>query len=104
MNAFNPSNDRAVLPTTIPEYLEHLRRSLAGADPALVQDALYDAEEHLRAEIAQHPGQDEGTVLARIVQSYGAPDEVADAYRTSEATVQRALRTRRVISRSASSA
>ncbi len=38
----------AALPTTIPAYLEQLRRSLAGADPALIQDALYDAEEYLR--------------------------------------------------------
>ena len=27
----------------------------AGADPALIQDALYDAEEHLRAEAAANP-------------------------------------------------
>ena len=30
-------------PKTIPEYLEQLRAALADADPALVQDALYDA-------------------------------------------------------------
>ena len=83
----------AAHPRTVEQYLDALRAALKGADPALVQDALYDAEEHLRAEIAQHPGQDEGSVLARIVESYGAPDEVADAYRTNEATVQRALRT-----------
>ena len=33
-----------VAPTSIPDYLDRLRRALAGADPALVQDALYDAE------------------------------------------------------------
>lgn len=38
-------------PRTIAEYLEQLRAALAGADPALIQDALYDAEEHLRAEL-----------------------------------------------------
>jgi hypothetical protein len=58
-----------------------------------VQDALYDAEEHLRAELAAHAGDAEGDVLARIVQSYGAPDEVAEAYRVNEATIQKALRT-----------
>lgn len=36
-------------PRTIDEYLQQLRASLFGADPALIQDALYDAEEHLRA-------------------------------------------------------
>jgi hypothetical protein len=31
------------LPRTIAEYLEELRTALRGADPALIQDALYDA-------------------------------------------------------------
>ncbi|MGY1409061.1 MULTISPECIES: sensor domain-containing protein [unclassified Luteimonas] len=80
------------LPTTIPEYLEHLRRSLAGADPALVQDALYDAEEYLRSELAENPGRSEAEVIAAVASSYGAPDEVADIYRDTEVTVQTALR------------
>ena len=37
------------LPTTIPAYLERLRRALDGCGPALAQDALYDAEERPRA-------------------------------------------------------
>lgn len=82
-------------PRTVEEYLESLRNALAGADRALVQDALYDAEEHLRAEIGQHPGEPEAAVLERIVGSYGAPDEVADAYRANEVRVQAALRTPR---------
>ncbi|WP_192906728.1 sensor domain-containing protein [Luteimonas marina] len=80
------------LPTTIPEYLEHLRRSLAGADPALVQDALYDAEEYLRSELAENPGRSEAEVIAAVASSYGAPDEVADIYRDTEVKVQTALR------------
>lgn len=83
----------AATPRTVEQYLDALRAALKGADPALVQDALYDAEEHLRAELAQHPSDAEGDVLARIVTSYGAPDEVADAYRANEATIQAALRT-----------
>lgn len=80
------------LPTTIPEYLAHLRRALAGADPALAQDALYDAEEYLRSELAENPGRSEAEVIAAVASSYGAPDEVADIYRDTEATVQTALR------------
>lgn len=80
------------LPTTIPEYLEQLRRSLAGADPALVQDALYDAEEYLRSELAENPGRSEAEVIAAVASSYGAPDEVADIYRDTEVKVQTALR------------
>jgi uncharacterized membrane protein len=84
--------NRNTLPTTIPEYLEQLRRSLAGADPALVQDALYDAEEYLRSELAEQAGRSEAEVIAAVASSYGAPDEVADIYRDTEAKVQIALR------------
>ncbi len=80
------------LPTNIPDYLEHLRRSLAGADPALVQDALYDAEEYLRSEMAENPEKSEAEVIAQVASSYGAPDEVADIYRDTEVKVQTALR------------
>jgi uncharacterized membrane protein len=80
------------LPTNIPDYLEHLRRSLAGADPALVQDALYDAEEYLRSEMAENPDKSEADVIAQVASSYGAPDEVADIYRDTEVKVQTALR------------
>jgi len=82
----------AVLPTTIPDYLEQLRRALAGADPALVQDALYDAEEYLRSELGEHPGKSEAEVIASVAGSYGAPDEVAGIYRDTEVKVQTALR------------
>lgn len=80
------------LPTNIPDYLEHLRRSLAGADPALVQDAMYDAEEYLRSEMAENPEKSEAEVIAQVASSYGAPDEVADIYRDTEVKVQTALR------------
>ena len=79
-------------PHTIAEYLNQLRAALRGADPALIQDALYDAEEHLRAELADQPGRDEATMLQQVVGSYGAPDEVADIYRDQEIKIQRAIR------------
>ena len=79
-------------PRTIVEYLEQLRAALRGADPALIQDALYDAEEHLRAELAEQPGRNEAQMLEQVVGSYGAPDEVAEIYRDQEIRIQRALR------------
>ena len=79
-------------PTTIPEYLEQLRASLRGADPAMIQDALYDAEEYLRSEMAEQAGKSEAEVIASVAGSYGAPDEVAEIYRDTEVTVNRALR------------
>ena len=81
------------LPKTIAEYLDQLKAELAGSDPALLQDALYDAEEYLRSELAAHPREGEEALLARIASSYGRPAEVADIYRNTEATVTRALRT-----------
>jgi len=81
------------LPSTIPEYLEQLRAALKGADPALVQDALYDAEEYLRAELAEQRGRSEAEVIASVAGSYGAPEEVAEIYRDTEVKVSRALRT-----------
>ena len=84
------------IPKTIREYLDQLRIELRGADPAMIQDALYDAEEHLRAELAEHPELDEAAVLAKVATSYGAPDEVAEIYRVKEGEVEQALRPRRV--------
>jgi len=81
------------LPTTIPAYLAQLRAALHDADPAMVQDALYDAEEYLRAELAAQPGRSEAEVIADVAGSYGAPEEVAGIYRETEITVNRALRT-----------
>ncbi len=78
-------------PKTIEEYLQQLHRALAGADPALIQDALYDAEEHLRSELAENPHETELAMLERVAGSYGAPEEVADIYRDTEVRVQRAL-------------
>ena len=82
----NPSS-----PRSIDDYLHALRAALAGADPALIQDALYDAEEHLRAEAAANPGKSEAELLEHIARTYGAPHEVAAAYRDTEARVKAAL-------------
>ena len=68
-------------PRSVDEYLRQLRAVLDGQDPALIQDALYDAEEYLRAEIAAHSDKSEADVLELIASTYGAPDEVASAVR-----------------------
>src|SRR5215472_14779102 len=81
------------VPRSVQEYLDQLRAELSGADPALIQDALYDAEEYLRGELHEHPEKTEEQVLAAIATTYGAPEEVAEAYRATETKVQVALRT-----------
>jgi hypothetical protein len=85
--------NRFSAPRSIDEYLRQLRAALEGEDPALIQDALYDAEEYLRAEVAAHPGKSEADVLELIASTYGAPEEVATAYRDTEVKVKAALRT-----------
>ena len=80
-------------PRSIDEYLKQLRTALSGEDAALIQDALYDAEEYLRAEVAAHPERSEADVLELIASTYGAPEEVAAAYRDTEAKVKAALKT-----------
>lgn len=76
--------------STIEGYLAELRAALAGADPALIQDALYDAEEYLRSATTE-TGQPASLEVA--VEDYGTPEEVAAAYRDAEITVAAALRT-----------
>lgn len=78
---------------SIDEYLKQLRSALADEDPALIQDALYDAEEYLRAEVASHPNRSEADVLELIASTYGVPEEVAAAYRDTEVKVRAALKT-----------
>jgi putative sensor protein len=85
--------NRFSAPRSIDDYLKQLRAALEGEDPALIQDALYDAEEYLRAEVAAHPGKSEADVLELIASTYGAPEEVAAAYRDTEVKVKAALRT-----------
>src|SRR3982074_3363552 len=91
-------------PRSIDEYLAQLRQALEGQDPALIQDARYDAEEYLRAEVAAHPDKSESDVLELIASTYGAPDEVASAYRDTEAKVKAAMTAPRKIANSGAGA
>jgi uncharacterized membrane protein len=87
-------------PRSIDQYLRQLREELAGADAALIQDALYDAEEYLRAEVAAHPDKSESDVLELIASTYGAPDELAASYRDTEVKVKAAMATPRKVPKS----
>lgn len=75
-------------PETIEGYLAALREELAGADPALVQDALASAEEFLRSEQAEQAAEGRepsaAELVLRTLDRYGTPEEVAQAYRDSE--------------------
>jgi uncharacterized membrane protein len=76
-------------PETVKAYLDALTGALkARKCPAgLISDALADAEEHLNNEIATHPEQSEAAVLASVIETYGTPDEIAEEYKSMEATL-----------------
>jgi hypothetical protein len=79
----------------IEAYLNQLREELAGSDRATIQDALSDAEEHLRTALESaleaQPGVSEAEALAAVVEEYGSPEEVAAAYRDIEDRLPPAL-------------
>ncbi len=80
---------------TVEVYLAKLKKELAGCDPAITQDALADAEEHLRNALEQVPGPEkeasEAEALIPIIGKYGSPKEIAAAYREIEVLIQPAL-------------
>jgi uncharacterized membrane protein len=76
-------------PETVRDYLNALTAALRAekCPPGLIVDALNDCEEHLRNEIAQNPGVPEAEVLASVVETYGTPAEIAEEYKSMEATL-----------------
>lgn len=85
----------AMIHANLGAYLDALKAALRGSDKALIQDALWDAEDHLRSELARRRGQDPkfdtGTALKEILDAYGTPGEVAAAYRDRDVLVAAAL-------------
>lgn len=81
---------------TIEEYLKALKTELKDADPALLQDALSDAREHLttalEAAVAANPAVDVEEALQPIVEEYGSPEETASAYREVERRMSPSLK------------
>ena len=74
-------------PETVAAYLAALRGALKGASPGLISDALADAEDHLQNELATNSGRTEREVLASVIETYGTPEEIAEEYRSMEATL-----------------
>jgi len=72
----------------VDDYLNRLKKELKGSDPALLQDALSDAEEHLRFALStaktESPNIEEAEALVPIIEKYGSPNEVAAAYKKIE--------------------
>jgi hypothetical protein len=66
----------------IRRYLADLETALRGADPALVHDALIDAQSHLAEAIIN------GVAVEDAIRDFGEPAEIAKAYIDAEAAVQ----------------
>ena len=73
---------------SVEEYLDLLKTELKDTDAATSQDALADAEEHLRAALTnlreKQPELTEEEALDQVVEQYGSPDEIASAYKEVE--------------------
>lgn len=69
---------------TVEDYLADLKQELADSDQATIQDALSDAEEHLRMAVASlregQPDLTEESALQTAIDQYGSPAETAAAY------------------------
>ena len=73
----------------IQDYLNKLSDALSDQDKALLQDALFDAEQHFREALLDEAQPE--TAIDKILEDYGAPGEVAEQYRDMDSSVQFAL-------------
>ncbi len=64
---------------TVEEYLDALKKEMQDLDSATAQDALIDAEEHLRTAL-ESADENDADALAGIIEQYGKPEETAAAY------------------------
>jgi len=79
---------------SIEQYLSFLKKNLAGYDRATIQDALSDAEEHLRTALNSATADSnisEADALPKIIEKYGTPEEISAAYREIEHQITPAL-------------
>ena len=89
------SRQDLTLKKSVDDYLIQLQKELKGSDPALIQDALSDAEEYLRSALdtakSEIPDMEDTEALDVIFEKYGSPEEVAAAYKKIEAHLQPVL-------------
>ena len=83
---------------SIDGYLRQLKEELKNCDRATIQDALSDAEEYLRNALENlrenKPEIPEENAFSLVVEEYGTPAEIADAYRKVEARTSPSLTSR----------
>lgn len=83
---------------SVNEFLKKLKLELRGYDPALIQDALADAEEFLRTALMsvqeEDPQISEKEALGPIIDKYGSPEEIASAYKEIESRISPSLSAR----------
>ncbi|MBU6996960.1 MAG: sensor domain-containing protein [Theionarchaea archaeon] len=72
---------------SIDHYLKDLEHALKGLDPALIADALDDAEEHLESsieDITSRKKSPDQEALNLAIEEYGSPLDIAEEYRKLE--------------------
>ena len=73
---------------SIENYLDALEKELHGSDSATIRDAKSDAEEYLRSAVEnmkeQNPELSYSEVVKICIEEYGAPEEIASAYKQVE--------------------
>lgn len=82
--------------STVGEYFDQLAAAFVGSDPAVAQDAIYDAQEFLAGERATLEAEggdatDERELVRRLIDQFGQPPEVVENYRATEVRVAAAL-------------
>ena len=81
---------------TVSDYFLRLAVAFHGIDPAVAQDATYDAQEFLAGEretlgIRASDPAHEAELVARLLQNFGEPREVVESYSATEIRVAAAL-------------
>jgi uncharacterized membrane protein len=72
---------------SIKQYLKDLNRALKGLDPALIADALDDAEEHLAFAVEEYVTSGKNSfkqALKVAIEEYGSPLDIAEEYHKLE--------------------